>query len=92
MVAGAALMGVGWALAHTTLQTWMTDAAADTRALGMTLFSISLMAGGAVGAAVGAVAAGADRFVVLFTVSVGLAAAFGIAGTLGRRRYRVREH
>lgn len=90
VVAGASLMGAAWALAHTTLQTWMTDAAAQTRALGMTLFSISLMAGGAVGAAVGALAAGADRFAVLFALCTVLAAGFAAAGALGRRRYRVR--
>lgn len=90
VLVGAALMGVGWALAHTTMQTWMTDAAARTRALGMTLFSISLMLGGAVGAGVGALAAGAHAFPLLFAVSIGGALAFTVAGGLGRARYGVR--
>lgn len=91
VLAAAGLMGVAWALAHTTLQTWMTDAASDTRALGMTLFSISLMSGGALGAALGALAVAHAAFPVLFAAGLGGAAAFGAAGTIARARYRVRE-
>ncbi len=90
VLVGAALMGTAWALAHTTLQTWMTDAAADSRALGMTLFSISLMLGGALGAACGALAVGASAFGVLFAAAVVAAAVFGTGAALARRRYRVR--
>lgn len=90
VLVGAALMGVGWALGHTTLQTWMTDAAARTRALGMTLFSISLMLGGAVGAGVGALAAGAHAFPLLFAISIAGALVFTVTGGLARARYRVR--
>ncbi len=90
VVAGAALMGIGWALAHTTLQTWMTDAAARTRALGMKLVSISLMLGGAAGAAVGAVAVGAHAFTLLFGVSIAAAIGFTIVGGTARARYPVR--
>ena len=86
---GAALMGAGWAFAHTTLQTWMTDAAAGTRALGMTLFSISLMLGGAVGAAVGSAAAGKHAFPALFAVAVAASIVFTLVGGLSRSRYRV---
>ncbi|MDN3496259.1 MFS transporter [Planococcus sp. APC 4015] len=88
---GATLMGVGWALAHTTLQTWMTDAAADTRALGMTLFSISLMLGGATGAAFGALAADRHAFGTLFVWAVGGALVFAVGGAVARTRYNVRE-
>ncbi len=87
---GATLMGVGWALAHTTLQTWMTDAAARTRALGMTLFSISLMLGGAGGAALGAVAAEHHAFGVLFAGAVGGAVVFATGSAAARARYAVR--
>jgi predicted MFS family arabinose efflux permease len=90
VLVGAALMGAGWAFAHTTLQTWMTDAAARTRALGMTLFSISLMLGGAIGAAVGGAAAGQHAFPALFAVAIGASVVFTIVGGLARSRYAVR--
>lgn len=87
VLAAATLMGVAWALAHTTLQTWMTDAAAVSRALGMTLFSISLMLGGAVGSGVGTAAVAAGSFVALFAASAVLAAVFGVAAFAARTRY-----
>ncbi|NII68498.1 MFS transporter [Microbacterium ulmi] len=90
VLVGAGLMGTSWALAHTTLQTWMTDAAAATRALGMTLFSISLMLGGAAGAALGSVAVGLDAFPTLFVASIAVSSGFAIAGTISRARYTVR--
>lgn len=88
VLASATLMGSGWALAHTTLQTWMTDAAAASRALGMTLFSISLMMGGAIGSAVGTAAVTSGSFGGLFGLSAVIAGAFGAAAVGLRRRYR----
>jgi predicted MFS family arabinose efflux permease len=88
---GATLMGVAWAFGHTTLQTWMTDAAADSRALGMTFFSISLMLGASLGAAFGTLAADLHAFPALFAVSLAGAIAFGAGSTLARARYRSRE-
>jgi len=88
VLVAATLMGSGWALAHTTLQTWMTDAAASSRALGMTLFSISLMMGGAVGSAIGAAAVTSHAVGPLFALAGAVAAAFAAAGAVLRRRYR----
>lgn len=88
VLAGASLMGVSWALAHTTLQTWMTDAATQARALGMTFFSISLMLGGAMGAALGQLAVDAHAFPTLFLGSLAGAVVFLVAGSIGRARYR----
>ncbi|WP_168626328.1 MFS transporter [Cryobacterium sp. BB307] len=85
---GATFIGVAWALGHTTLQTWMTDAAADARALGMTFFAISLMAGASLGAAAGTMAADQHAFGSLFAISLAGAVVFGVAGTLSRARYR----
>jgi len=87
---GATCLGVAWALAHTTLQTWMTDAASDTRALGMTLFSISLMLGAAAGSAAGTIAVDQGAFSVLFIGSAVAALGFSIVAVAMRRRYR--EH
>jgi predicted MFS family arabinose efflux permease len=87
---GATAMGIAWALAHTTLQTWMTDAAAHTRTLGMTLFSISLMLGGAAGSFVGALAAGAHAFPLVFAAATVAAAVFAGAATITRSRYTIR--
>lgn len=91
VLTGAACMGAAWALGHTTLQTWMTDAAADARALGMTFFSISLMLGGSLGAAMGTLAADRSAFPVLFAASIAGAVAFGVGSTLARKQYRVSE-
>lgn len=88
VLVAAILMGSGWALAHTTLQTWMTDAATSSRALGMTLFSISLMMGGAVGTAIGTAAIAAGSFGSLFGLSAATAAVFAGVAVVLRRRYR----
>jgi len=88
VLSGAGLMGVAWALGHTTLQGWATDAVADARAMGMTFFSISLMLGGAAGAGVASLAAGGDAFGRLFALSVLGAAVFGLGASLGAARYR----
>jgi predicted MFS family arabinose efflux permease len=88
VLAGAALMGVAWALAHTTLQSWMTDAATPARAMGLTFFSISLMLGGAIGAGLGQAAVDHRAFPLLFTVSIAGAAGFALSGGIGRARYR----
>lgn len=87
---GATCLGIAWALAHTMLQTWMTDAASDTRALGMTLFSISLMLGAAVGSAAGTLAVDQGAFPVLFLSSAAAALCFGVVSTAMRRGYRER--
>lgn len=89
VLVAASLMGAGWALAHTTLQTWMTDAAAASRTLGMTLFSISLMLGGAVGSGAGALAVSQSALPALFAASAVVGVAFAVAATMLRRRYRV---
>jgi predicted MFS family arabinose efflux permease len=92
VLAGAAMMGVAWALAHTTLQSWITDATTPARAMGLTFFSISLMLGGAIGAALGQAAVDRHGFPVLFAVGIAGAVAFAVAGAIGRARYRVVEH
>jgi predicted MFS family arabinose efflux permease len=87
VLAGASLMGVAWALAHTTLQTWMTDAATPARPMGLTFFSISLMLGGSIGAALGQAAVDQNGFPTLFASAVIASVVFAIAGAVGRARY-----
>jgi predicted MFS family arabinose efflux permease len=91
VLAAAALLGVAWTLGHTTIQTWMTDAVHDGRAIGMSFFSIALFAGGSLGAALGGVAASGGGFRALFGGAAIGAAAFAISTAFARSRYRVRE-
>ncbi|HXR44037.1 MAG TPA: MFS transporter, partial [Pseudolysinimonas sp.] len=89
VLAGAGMMGVAWALAHTTLQTWITDAATPARAMGVTFFSISLMLGGAIGAALGQAAVDRHAFPMLFAAGIAGAVGFAVTGAIGRARYRI---
>ena len=85
------LLGLAWALGHTTIQTWMTDAVADSRATGMSFFSISLFIGASIGSALGNVAASSHGFAALFFGSATASVFFAAAASLARARYRVRE-
>lgn len=91
VLTAAILLGLAWAAGHTTMQTWMTDAAADSRPIGMSLFSIALFVGASLGAAAGNVAAGHQGFEVLFTVAVVVAVAYTAATSTARARYVEKE-
>ncbi|WP_349903662.1 MFS transporter [Parafrigoribacterium humi] len=91
VLVGASMMGIAWALAHTTLQTWITDAATPARSMGLTFFSISLMLGGSIGAALGQAAVDHNNFPALFAVAVLASVVFAISGAIGRARYSVVE-
>jgi predicted MFS family arabinose efflux permease len=91
VLGAAALLGLAWTLGHTTIQTWMTDAVHDGRAIGMSFFSIALFAGGSLGAALGGIAASDGQFPVLFGGAAFGAAVFAIVASAARSRYRVRE-
>lgn len=88
MLGAAALLGAAWALTHTTLQTWMTDAAALSRTLGMTFFSMSLNIGGAIGAAVAAATLDINMFGPLMVAAVAASVVFAIWAGIARIRYR----
>ena len=87
----AALLGLCWALAHTTMQTWMTDAVADGRAIGMSFFSIALFAGASIGAALGNIAAAESHFDYLFIGAAIAAVTFVVGSSSARGRYREKE-
>ncbi|QIV82936.1 MFS transporter [Mycolicibacterium frederiksbergense] len=89
--AAAILLGVAWACGHTTMQTWMTDAAADSRAIGMSFFSIALFVGASAGAAAGNIAAGADRFGALFALAAVASMVYAAVTTVARARYIIRD-
>lgn len=91
VLAATILLGVAWAAGHTTMQTWMTDAATDSRAIGMSFFSIALFVGASIGAALGNIAAGAGRFEVLFAMTTVVAVGYALATTVSRAKYVVRE-
>lgn len=91
VVAGSCSLGLAWALGHTTMQTWMTDAVADSRAIGMSFFSIALFVGAGLGAALGNVAASRDAFATLFVVASAASLCFAAAAGIARARYRLRE-
>lgn len=91
VLAAAILLGVAWACGHTTMQTWMTDAAADSRAIGMSLFSIALFVGASVGAAAGNIATGTGRFGILFAIAAIASVGYAAVTTVARARYVVRE-
>lgn len=91
VVVAAALLGLAWATGHTTMQTWMTDAAADSRAIGMSFFSVSLFVGASIGAALGNAAAAEQQFGVLFVATTAVAVGYAIATSFTRARYVERE-
>lgn len=92
VLAAASMLGVAWALAHTTLQTWITDAATPARPMGLTFFSISLMLGGSIGAGLGQAAVDRQGFPVLFASAIIAAVVFAVSGAIGRARYTNVEH
>lgn len=91
VLTAAIALGLAWATGHTTMQTWMSDAAADSRAIGMSSFSVALFVGASAGAAAGNVAAGAHRFEVLFIVATVVSIGYAAVTTAARARYVVRE-
>lgn len=84
--AGSALLGVGWALIHSTLQTWATEIAPAARATAVSLFAASLFTGSAVGSGVGGSVLSAGGYVEVFTVFLGLGAVLVLSAYLARRR------
>lgn len=90
VLAGSGLLGLAWALGHTTIQTWMTDAVAETRATGMSFFSLALFVGASVGAALGGVAAAGGGFAALFVGSAAVSLFFAATSSVARAGYRIR--
>lgn len=87
----AVLLGLAWAFAHTQMQTWMTDAAAGARPVGMSLFAVALFGGGSIGAVAGNAAVPGGDFTALFVASAAAGAVFAVTAAILRNRYAPRE-
>ncbi|GAB3456832.1 MFS transporter [Actinophytocola sediminis] len=92
VVAGTVLLGAGWAFMHSTLQTWATDMAPESRATAVSLFATMLFTGSAVGAAVFGPLVDAGSFQPMFVSTLVVAVPLTVVATIGRRRYATRGH
>lgn len=90
VVTATVLLGAGWAFMHSTLQTWATDVAPESRATAVSLFATMLFTGSAVGAALFGPMVDAGRFRPMFLVTLLAAVPLTVIATAGRRRYATR--
>lgn len=81
------LIGVGYGLLHSTLQTWATDVAPEARGTTISLFVTAVFTGAAVGTAAVRGLAGGGRYQQLFLVAAALTVPVTAVATLGRARY-----
>jgi predicted MFS family arabinose efflux permease len=84
----AALLGLGWASMHSSLQTWATEVMPAARATVVSLFAGSLFVGSAVAAVVVADLAEADEYRTIFLCAAATALPLGLLATWGRARWR----
>jgi len=84
------LLGIAWAVGHTQIQNWMSDAVVRDRPVGTALFATSMFTGAAVGAAIGSAAAVAGAYTSFFIGATIAGAVFAFAAWIGRARYQVR--
>jgi predicted MFS family arabinose efflux permease len=84
----AALLGLGWAAMHSSLQTWATEVLPEARATVVSFFAGSLFVGSATAALAVASLADRGRYDVIFTLAAVLTLPLGILGTWGRARWR----
>lgn len=92
VVVGTVLLGAGWAFMHSTLQTWATDMAPDSRATAVSLFATMLFTGSAVGAALFGPMVDAGSFRLVFVITLVVAVPLTVVATVGRMRYATRGH
>ena len=88
---GSVLTGTGYALAQTTVQTWMTDVVPGARVVGMAFFATAFFGGGSIGTAFGGFAAVDESYPVLFTGAAVVAAVIAVVGGASRARYRTSQ-
>ncbi|WP_194291453.1 MFS transporter [Cumulibacter manganitolerans] len=91
VIAGALLLGCGWAFLHSSLQTWAVSVVPAARGTAVALFAASLFVGSSLSTALAAPYAGAGRFTLVFAVAGAVAVPLTAAAALGMRRYAARR-
>ncbi|MFE3021837.1 MFS transporter [Streptomyces sp. NPDC059256] len=87
-VVGAALLGVGWAAMHSSLQTWATEVLPEARSLVVSLFAGALFLGSAVGTVSVGELAGAGRYQGIYWGAAALCLVLGVCASRGRADWR----
>lgn len=91
ILAGSALIGVGFVFLHSSLQTWATDVTPRARGTAVAFFAGAAFVGGALSTAAVAGLAGRSEYGLLFLVAAGMAALVTLLAAAGRSRYRGSE-
>lgn len=81
------MSGAGFAMLHSTLQTWATELAPDARGTATSMFVTAVFTGAAVGTAAVGGLAGAGRFSALFLVAAAVTVPVTALAALGLRRF-----
>ncbi len=81
------LIGVGYALLHSTLQTWATDVAPEARGTAISFFVTAVFTGAALGTAAVRGLADAGRYQQLFLVAAALTVPVTVVAAVARTRY-----
>lgn len=87
-VAVAALLGLGWAAMHSSLQTWATEVMPAARATVVSLFAGSLFAGSAAAAILVSGLAESEEYRTIFLLAAVTALPLALLATWGRGRWK----
>ncbi|MDQ6710127.1 MAG: MFS transporter [Candidatus Dormibacteraeota bacterium] len=88
VLAASALVGAGFALLHSSIQTWATDVTPVARGTAVAFFAGAAFVGGALSTAAVADLAARGNYRGLFLTAAGLAVVVTLVATVGRWRYR----
>lgn len=88
ILAANVLVGLAFALLHSTLQTWATEVAPEARGTATSLFVAAVFTGAAIGTAAVSGLADGGRYGLLFLVAAGVTVPVVIAAALARGRYQ----
>jgi predicted MFS family arabinose efflux permease len=83
----AVLLGLAWTAMHSSLQTWVTEVAPESRAIVVSLFAGSLFVGSAVAAVLVADLADAGRYGLVFLLAGLCTIPLGVVATWTRARW-----
>lgn len=88
VLAASVLVGSGFALLHSTLQTWATELAPDARGAATSLFVTAVFTGAAIGSGAVSGLADAGRYRAVFLVAAAVTVPVAVLASLGRSRYK----